>query len=235
MDKNPSLFTFIPDNVPMQPLKTSRAKENILSRIRKGLSEAPLPMPFPEAEKAPVNNVFAHEGLSLEETFATAFIHLGGKFVYCDNEQELLEYIFNLHEGRGWQKMLSAEKRLLRLFQNNRLNIVDTADNADINANACITGCELLVARTGSILLSSKQHLGRTATVFYPVHIVVAYANQIVADIDMALKVMKKKYGDNLPSMINLNTGPSRTADIEKTLVTGVHGPAEVFCFFVNK
>jgi L-lactate dehydrogenase complex protein LldG len=34
--------------------------------------------------------------------------------------------------------------------------------------------------------------------------------------------------------MISLQTGPSRTADIEKTLVTGVHGPKEVFCFYVN-
>ena len=86
----------------------------------------------------------------------------------------------------------------------------------------------------GSILISSNQHMGRTAPVFYPVHIVFAYADQIVGDIDEAFAAMKKKYGTNLPSMMNLNTGPSRTADIEKTLVVGVHGPAEVFCFFVN-
>ena len=61
-----------------------------------------------------------------------------------------------------------------------------------------------------------------------------AYADQVVGDVDEAFATMKKKYGDNLPSMMNLNTGPSRTADIEKTLVVGVHGPAEVFCFFVN-
>ena len=76
--------------------------------------------------------------------------------------------------------------------------------------------------------------MGRTAPVYYPVHIIVAYADQIVPDIDDAFALMKKKYGNDLPSMINLNTGPSRTADIEKTLVVGVHGPAEVFCFLVN-
>jgi L-lactate dehydrogenase complex protein LldG len=77
--------------------------------------------------------------------------------------------------------------------------------------------------------------MGRVAPIFYPVHIVVAFAHQLVPDIVDALKLVQSRYGDQLPSMINLNTGPSRTADIEKTLVVGVHGPAEVYCFFVNK
>jgi L-lactate dehydrogenase complex protein LldG len=56
----------------------------------------------------------------------------------------------------------------------------------------------------------------------------------VVPDIEDAFTFLKKKYGAQMPSMINLNTGPSRTADIEKTLVVGVHGPGEVFCFYVN-
>lgn len=92
----------------------------------------------------------------------------------------------------------------------------------------------MLIARTGSILLSSAQHMGRSAPVYYPVHIVFAYLDQVVYDIEDGIKAMKKKYGNNLPSMINLATGPSRTADIEKTLVVGVHGPGEVYCFLIN-
>jgi L-lactate dehydrogenase complex protein LldG len=45
---------------------------------------------------------------------------------------------------------------------------------------------------------------------------------------------MKEKYGVKLPSMISFATGPSRTADIEKTLVVGVHGPKEVYCFLAD-
>lgn len=218
----------------MQTFKTSKGKENILSRIRKALSEDQLSMPFPEAEKEAFSQVYAGSELSPEERFADNFIKLGGKFVYCDNEQELMEQLTGLYEMREWNKMFCAEERLLQLMQNNKLNIALAVDTNDDKADACITGCEYLVARTGSAILSSKLNHGRTSTVFYPVHIIVAYADQLVPDIQQGFDLLKKKYGDKIPSMINLNTGPSRTADIEKTLVVGVHGPGEVFCFYVN-
>lgn len=218
----------------MQTFKTSKGRENILSRIRKGLSESSLPMPFPEADKEHVNQAFAGNESSLEETFAEQFIKLGGKFVFCANEQELLEQLSYLYETREWKQMLCAEPRTLQLLHNNKINIAEPADPDIESAEACITGCECLVARTGSFIISSKQHFGRTSPVFYPVHIIIAYADQVVADIAQGLELMSKKYGKDLPSMINLNTGPSRTADIEKTLVVGVHGPGEVFCFYVN-
>jgi L-lactate dehydrogenase complex protein LldG len=63
---------------------------------------------------------------------------------------------------------------------------------------------------------------------------VVAYKDDVVYDIQDGFAKMQQKYGAQQPSMISLQTGPSRTADIEKTLVTGVHGPKEVFCFYVN-
>lgn len=218
----------------MQTFKTSKAKENILSRIRKSLSKDSLPIPFPNAEKESLNNLYTESGLSPEETFADNFIKLGGKFVFCNNEQELLEHVYNLYDSRGWQQLFCAEPRLLQIFRNNKLNIVEDIDIAQTKADGCITGCEVLSARTGSVILSSKQYMGRTSSVFYPVHIIVAYSNQVAEDIQQGLNFLKQKYGNDLPSMINLNTGPSRTADIEKTLVVGVHGPGEVFCFFVN-
>lgn len=216
----------------MQTFKTSKARENILSRIRKGLGGEPVPMPFPDAEDTQA--IFPNTGIAAEELFAEAFIKLGGKFIFCEHEQDLLDNINILYENRGWKQLLCADQRLLKIFHNNKIDILLPADPKAENADACITGCEMLVARTGSILLSSKQNMGRVAPVYYPVHIVFAYANQIVPDIEDGFNALRKKYGTDLPSMINLTTGPSRTADIEKTLVVGVHGPGEVFCFFVN-
>jgi L-lactate dehydrogenase complex protein LldG len=56
-----------------------------------------------------------------------------------------------------------------------------------------------------------------------------------VYDIDDALQQMKLRYGNNLPTLMSFATGPSRTADIEKTQVVGVHGPKEVFCFLIDE
>lgn len=217
----------------MQTFKTSKAKENILARIRKSLSDDKLPIPFPEAEKN-ATPVYGTAAMSVEEEFVMAFKELGGKFIFCDTEPDLLAQINILHANMGWGQMLCADDRLLSMFQSAGINIATSADPAVESADVCITGCEALIARTGSILLSSAQHMGRTAPVYYPVHIVFAYLNQVHFDISDGIRALKKKYGADLPSMINLATGPSRTADIEKTLVVGVHGPAEVYCFLVN-
>lgn len=218
----------------MQTFKTSKSKENILARIRKELNKKSLPVPYPELDKRQQEQIYAKSTLSEEERFADNFIQLGGKFVFCADKAELLDNLEKLYESRGWKKMLCAEEQLLSTIKNNNLDIALSANDNPEDADACITGCELLVARTGSVILSSRLHMGRTSSVFYPVHIIVAYTGQVVPDIAHAIETMKKKYGENMPSMINLNTGPSRTADIEKTLVVGVHGPGEVFCFLVN-
>jgi L-lactate dehydrogenase complex protein LldG len=218
----------------MQIFKTSKARENILRRIRTGLGGQPLPMPFPEAEKLH-DAIYVKENAAPEEIFAEQFINLGGKFIFCENEQDMMDKINLLYENRGWKQLLCADDHMLKGFASRNIDIVTSADPKAESADACITGCEALVARTGSLLLTSAQNMGRVAPVYYPVHIVFAYANQAVNDIDESFALLKKKYGKNLPSMINLNTGPSRTADIEKTLVVGVHGPAEVFCFFINQ
>ena len=91
----------------------------------------------------------------------------------------------------------------------------------------------MLVARTGTIVLSALNS-GRITSVYAPVHICIAYTSQLVYDISDALSWLVQKYGSNLPSFISFATGPSRTADIEKTLVVGVHGPKEVYLFLID-
>ena len=218
----------------MHIFKTSRARENILSKIRRNLEGHTTPMPYPDADNEPVSAIYSIPFLSDEENFAEAFIDAGGRFVFCDNEQELLENIYTLYENRGWKNLVCTEERVLQLFLNNKMPFVKGIENAAEDADVCVTGCEAIISRTGSIIFSSRQFMGRTSTIFYPVHLIVAYANQVMEDIGQALELMNKRYGTGLPSMINVNTGPSRTADIEKTLVTGVHGPGEVFCFLIN-
>ncbi|HRN49208.1 MAG TPA: LUD domain-containing protein [Niabella sp.] len=83
--------------------------------------------------------------------------------------------------------------------------------------------------------MSAAQASGRNTSVYAPVHICIAFTNQLVYDIKNAIEGMKEKYKTNIPSLITFATGPSRTADIEKTLVVGVHGPKEVYVFLVEE
>src|SRR5688572_13389828 len=100
----------------MQTFKTSKAREKILSKIRSGLAKGTLPMPFPEAELETSATIYHMENLAPEEIFADAFIKLGGKFVFCENEAELLEGIHSLYDVRGWKDVLCTERTLLTLF-----------------------------------------------------------------------------------------------------------------------
>ena len=131
-----------------------------------------------------------------------------------------------------WQKVYCLEDKLLKIAGPQLADRIVKTDLA--HCDVSITGCECLVARTGTIVMSSAQTSGRTTSVYAPIHICIAFTNQLVYDIKDALQLVKDKYGANLPSLITFATGPSRTADIEKTLVVGVHGPKEVYLFLVE-
>jgi L-lactate dehydrogenase complex protein LldG len=67
------------------------------------------------------------------------------------------------------------------------------------NCDAAITGCELLIARTGSIVMSAAQDSGRTVSVYAPVHICIAYMNQLVYELKEGLQMLKESTHVNYP------------------------------------
>jgi L-lactate dehydrogenase complex protein LldG len=205
-------------------MSNSPAKNNILKKIRMALAH-PTPLPFPKSEGN--ESVFQPQQQELVVEFAEQFTALQGKFIFCVDEQELMEHFQKLCYQNQWTKIYCEEERWKRLIQPNSLH------NDIVSCEASITSCESLVARTGSIVLSSV-HQGRIPSVYAPVHVCIAYTSQLVYDIKDGLNALKDKYRQYLPSLITLATGPSRTADIEKTLVVGVHGPKEVYCFVVD-
>ena len=210
-------------------MSTTSSKENILKKIRKALSHS-TPLPFPNSEGS--NSVFRPLQQEPEVEFAEQFTKLEGKFIYCINRQELAFQLSSLIKKQDWNKVFCVEDKLIEPVASQLDDRVVKTDLA--NSDVSITGCEYLVARTGSIVMSTAQTSGRTTSVYAPVHICIAYTNQLVYDLKDALQAAKDKYGSNLPSLITFATGPSRTADIEKTLVVGVHGPKEVYLFLVE-
>jgi len=91
-------------------------------------------------------------------------------------------------------------------------------------SEATITLCEALVAQTGSVLVSSGNG-GRQATVIAPAHIVFAKLDQLVPDLETVFARIYERGIASKNSYVCLITGSSRTADIEKILIMGAHGP----------
>jgi L-lactate dehydrogenase complex protein LldG len=73
-------------------------------------------------------------------------------------------------------------------------------------------------------------------TILPPVHWVIARPSQLVPRWKDGWQHIKDRYAlTGLPSMVSTITGPSRTADIEKTLVLGAHGPRELWVFLLEE
>jgi L-lactate dehydrogenase complex protein LldG len=205
-------------------MSSTSSKNSILKKIRAALSTA-TPLPFPQSDGP--DSVFQPLQQDIVVEFAEQFTALGGRFAFCADEAELREQFAQLAQLQQWTKIYSEDPRFSALAdEQHRTTDIVTCD-------ASVTGCESLVARTGTIVLSARNS-GRITSVYAPIHICVAYTSQLVYDLRDALAGLTRKYKGDLPSLISFATGPSRTADIEKTLVVGVHGPKEVYLFLVD-
>jgi L-lactate dehydrogenase complex protein LldG len=147
--------------------------------------------------------------------------------------EDLSASLAGLISENGWKEVLCTEKPVLDILNATGFPYI-YSNRLSENTEAAITGCEYLVADLGSVIVSSAQSGSRKIFVYPPVHIVVAYASQLVETLEEGYEKTVSKYGDALPSLISIITGPSRTADIEKTLVLGAHGPKKLYIYILD-
>jgi L-lactate dehydrogenase complex protein LldG len=211
-------------------MKASSSKEKILKNVREALTN-PVPLPFPKSEGT--EYVFQPQKEDLEILFAEEFTKLLGKFAFCISEKDMKFQLQRLIAEKKWKDIYCIEENLLKIIDDGKFLHFNKSTLAD--CDAALTSCKFLVARTGAIVMTSAQESGRTVSAYAPVHICIAWIDQLVYDTRDVLKSLKNKGSNNLPSFITFAAGPSRTADIEKTLVVGVHGPKEVYLFLIDK
>jgi L-lactate utilization protein LutC len=98
--------------------------------------------------------------------------------------------------------------------------------DAAFDCDASLTDCRYGLADAGSLLVWSTPAFGRSSTLVTPVHIVLLPASRIIPDLlDALLLVEQLSHTTGMPSNVLVINGPSKTADIESKLITGVHGP----------
>ena len=107
-----------------------------------------------------------------------------------------------------------------------------------IEATVGISGANIAIAETGTIVLVTNEGNADLTTTLPPVHIALFGVDKLVATLDDAVSTLRmlarSGTGQLMTSYVNWITGPSRSADIEQSLTIGVHGPREMHCVILD-
>ena len=97
-----------------------------------------------------------------------------------------------------------------------------------------ITGCFCAIAETGTLMLLSGPETPPETSLLPETHIAVVSVNRIVPGMEDEWALLRAERPGALPRAVNFISGPSRTADIEQTLVLGAHGPYRVHIVLIT-
>jgi len=211
-------------------MKESTSKEKVLKKVRNALINKAKDAYADVDFESPI---YAKSEEPVEIDFAEKFTSLEGKFAFCMDEDECVSIIQDLLLSSELGKPFCNDEKVKAMLQKGNVSYTDQPDEVS-QCKVGISVCEYLIARTGSVMVSSRQESGRRALIFPDVHVVIAYMSQLVEDVKDAMKQIREKHINKMPSQISIITGPSRTADIEKTLVLGAHGPKEIYVFLID-
>lgn len=117
-----------------------------------------------------------------------------------------------------------------------RYEKASTSREALASADLGVTSADALLAESGSIALAAGPGQARGVSLLPPVHLAVAGPGSMLADITGLPALIRRlsEESGRPPSAVHLITGPSSTADIEQTLVRGIHGPMKLYVLAVK-
>ena len=178
-------------------LAMSTAREEILARIDEALSGAPAPAPVPRDYR----RTASHDDLAA---------------LFAERVSDYRANVRRTTDPGATVAEALAEHGATRVLDDAHLSM--SAHELDA-IDAVVTGCEVAIAETGTIVLTGRQ--GRRANTLVPdLHVCVVEASRIVASVPEAMAQVDPTLGP-----VTLIAGPSATSDIELSRVEGVHGP----------
>ncbi len=196
------------------------AREQIFKVLKQRKKEN---LPLPE-----IKTINSLQNFDLVEKFKIEFESVGGIFIKSKFEKVFDEVSKIINDEK-------IDKIFIESFKNELDDILknlpvkqiitqphSTKQIADVDAS--ITGCDFLIAETGTIVLKHSSNRFKSGVLLPRIHIVIANERQILRGLEEIFAQTDEKFDSLL-----LITGPSRTADIEKVIVKGVHGPQKVY------
>lgn len=197
--------------------------------------------PVPEVDESLVRLCQRDEDLA--SRFADRAQSLGMQ-VHHANMGELGALLGGILEKSNCQRAVASIshppllKRITDILTNVETEMIDHASDSwhdqQFVVDVGITDVEAALAETGSIIISSGPHLSRGSYLAPPVHIALVRTSQILADLIDYFDGIDGPMNQPNRSATVLISGPSKTADIEGILITGVHGPGEVHVVIID-
>ncbi len=174
--------------------------------------------------------LFQNEGTSPELLFKKKLEEVNGKAELFETAEDCCRFLKESLAEYSSSAICCNEPAIQSILDTNEVPYTHCSLIPE-TIEVSITGCESLIAATGSAFVSSRQKGARKMFVYPPHHIILANRKQIVMNLEEAIEALLKKYPEELPSQLLLITGPSRTADIEKILTLGAHGPKQLHVY----
>ena len=146
------------------------------------------------------NKFLEATSLPIDEAFTVNFNANGGKFLYCENNDEVQDFLENIIEENNWdkKKALILNKHLKAKFKSFKLGSTKKTEDADF----LFTTCESLIANDGSLLISSNQIAEKKLIELPENFIVFATTSQFVKTISEGLQAIKAQSRIKIPSNI---------------------------------
>ena len=216
----------------------SNARENILARIRKAQGRG-VGKPSQAELEAIDTYVRAHPRGTLpkvEEDLVSRF-RARAESMQCTadevaSESEVAAAVARYLKAGNLPLSGCVWPRLAHLdWQAAGLALEPRAANG--NDSIGVTGAFAAIAETGTLVLASGPDTPATASLLPETHVAVLSTGRIVPHMEDAFALVRDAFGE-LPRAVNFVSGPSRTADIDQTIVLGVHGPARVHIVLVR-
>lgn len=214
---------------PIDTLKESTSREKVLKKVRNALLE-PSDNPFPELDfDSPVYVQMSEEK---DVQFAIEFTKLGGNFIYCSSPSDMLGKVQALFKDHNWNTAFCNDELIIGLLE---YAGIKTERSLSTFMNVTVTSCECLISRTGSVMVSTGLQSGRKLPLATDIHVVIAFTSQVVEDLKQGIEFIKSKYNNNMPSMLTIISGTSRSDDIEKIMIPGGHSAREIYVFMADE
>lgn len=233
------------------------AREEILANIRSALAgESSSHRPATETayraagalSDAPPDRALLEKREDLDrlvERFKAEFVRIGGKLYHATDASNLQQVINEILANLGASKIVAWSRTdgeitdLLDSFDGTGIVVHREGKGIDqelfvreaATADVGITSVDYALADTATLVLMSAEGRPRCVSLLPPVHLAILPSGRILPGLDEFFRVLGQEtepVGQQLSSAVTFITGPSRTADIELTLVVGVHGPQQL-------